>query len=458
MRQATASTHVPELRALVLDYTRRLPPATLADPSDCAHLVQTNALLQQALSPILSAARVHPDPAEALPAAPIYVGLSPRPDYNTSIQITTFGLLVLVNARLYETLHHLALLHACVTTFADPNGHVRSTAPLALEKRGVVFRSTLEVFSQRRLPTLDWLPTLDAKHKAFAADLWVGSLQFLLAHEVAHAMLGHLTTDTPQIDENPTDEEARAVATHQSQEHDADHLAMELNIRCGGPRPGQHPELPYAGGVFYALATSAVMSADLNGTQDADLARMRALYWETKTHPLPFYRMAYMVSRTHPDRIEADLPFCDMLVRNQLHLLGGSEPYRNKAALQTLSDLAQRDKAVRQELERIVRDPRGVRPAGPTWFMHLLNLGRDAAKTVLAHLSVSYFAHALCLRPVAAVWLGRGYVEFARTFLSDRIDAEAQAFDALLRRAIPEVDGTVAAALSYGVAQPCSLG
>ena len=201
----------------------------------------------------------------------VFVGEFPTGSFNAQAVAVPGGVLILINTGLMGMVHKLTKIMALSFGFADLSSETRMRETFEAwsdysenqitEMLAEVVLAYLvggNVYSARRLPALGGL-------KGFVrAGICSECERFVIAHEYAHALLGHLDGYQPPKGINGSAGELQVIAKSWEQELEADVVAMQLMLTTGMPRLmfGSGPRLvdhPLKALVMQSVAAGALL-------------------------------------------------------------------------------------------------------------------------------------------------------------------------------------------------------
>jgi hypothetical protein len=254
--------------------------------------------------------------------------------------------------------------------------------------------------------------------------------EFILAHETAHILLGHLggrDTDAP-------------VSFRSVEELEADQVGQML---ISWSNNDQNDEYQFFGVIIWSeIFDTLEVSRLILEEKGVEALFARA----AQDHPHPALRRSNAITAAHPLGEFASLPMCDSLlsafdiVRRRLH------PQRSAQALQAVEDLSREaDDAVFERLVLGGGQVAGVRILRQDDLTSLM--ATDVHTAIVYTSKAAHLYMATLMLPSRAtnvrkqIWLAYFYRTFSVQYLTEpKKNWNADIFDRTLRHAIPELD------------------
>jgi hypothetical protein len=167
---------------------------------------------------------------------PVFCGLFPTGSLNAQAVPVKGGALVLVHTGLMRLLYGVAKINVASAWFND-------THPL-IDKRqtAVALGELLNAYVFGGNPTLAReLPPLQAERRTIAEELAQTCEHFILAHEYAHALRGHLDRECRFVTLKTPIGDLDVLAKRRQQEFEADQFALKLLAPALVPAPDASP-------------------------------------------------------------------------------------------------------------------------------------------------------------------------------------------------------------------------
>ncbi len=242
----------------------------------------------------------------------IYCGLWPEDSVNASAAVFANGFLIRIHCGLYQAAIALSyIIAAMVDQGGGPDG-----ARLSPEEGTRYYDRLLGEIAVGSAITVSDLP-LNNWQLQTAEGLAMMTLNFVIAHELAHVALGHLDpakdihTEIPEPDGDLGDWDPTDTIDAMSIEIEADLVASTL---VGRLYDESIEDGKYCGHMLFFEIVEAVILAQysyLHWAEDSEGLDKFELLSAYRTHPQPAWRRAVSIASHHPDGWFASLPNCE---------------------------------------------------------------------------------------------------------------------------------------------------
>lgn len=369
-------------------------------------------------------------------------GMTADHEVNASAQPAGDGFVILITDRLVVLINELAHVHAAVTRFAAGDGTVMEPMMSHEQVHQRIGQLLAWVRDGKPLPIVDpW--GLDEDRTFFAEVIYDETLGFVLAHELAHVLLGHLEDRTKEFREFVhAVPEATTNGILAVDEIEADALAARLCARRTTQLGrGTH----HLGGLFFFQINYLLEVAANAGRNESFRQAVRRMQARAKlTHPHPFRRLDLAIRAATQDD-PGPLELCDGALLTFDEIWHGPRPARSAAALDNLERIG------------VGLDPdplnamfgfkkHGMRILAPNDIRDLLE--RDGEAGAIAWVSLAALSYLSevglqrrCVSGERQLRLYTLFGSFHVLYLNvPHPSAEAIALEADVRAAIPELD------------------
>lgn len=374
-------------------------------------------------------------------AGSVLCGMLPSGDVNAYAQRVDAGYLILVTSTLRWLAGELSGLAAALMPFEADDGSVLKPA-MTFDKATQRVNQDLEwCFGRVPLPRRRPEIPLTGFRANAAVVHYEDVLTFVLAHELSHIVLGHLSEGNRMYREFPPELPSPSrIDFGAIDEIDADvlaaRMALALTERAGGRT--RH----FGAIVFFEISNMLEMSiAAIEDAVGRDPVKRLADRGRTD-HPHPFFRRSQAIVAAEPDGYMARLPYSDAMLTLFEELWHGPDPDRGQEAITALEEMAKGADYAR--LDAVLNQSvSGIHVVMKEGLFSLVDGGVRAGSASVSALALRYLAlvarGSRIISAQAQLKLAIVYTAFHASYLDvGSPDKLARDLDRNLRAAIPE--------------------
>jgi len=372
------------------------------------------------------------DGSPGISVGPIYVGVYPSKLVQATTTAVTSGTLILV----YEKLLHAIAEMAAVVAAVFPGRLGGEEVPPDLSEADAHKALRSIVGSTLQGQSLMLAIQLDQRRVTLATMLAELATNFVIAHELAHVVLGHLAARNRRIRGKSG---ALLISLPSWQ--------MEMAADTRGFRIAQASyerlglEMQYLGAVLFfeieEMADSLRVEAEPALAYDLDDVST------VVSHPRASTRRTNLITDTHPDSIRAELPVVDWLVGFIARGLGKPALAVDAGALEALRQIANTcDRDRYKAALRIGESQEGVTFYEMSALYRYVEESHEQARAAVAFSAMGCLEISAAQNEFFRVTLPMLYSVYRQTYQNrpnDHIE-EAGAFEQLLRACVPDLD------------------
>jgi hypothetical protein len=262
------------------------------------------------------------------------------------------------------------------------------------------------------------------------------TLDFVIAHELQHVLLGHTDRTLAEAALGQTAGKIRIYSWAEEMAADTAGLAGILDVRHGA-RPAQAAYFGPA--LFFELEACSDTQRDAF-REGADAVEADAARYSS--HPPPQARRSALILATHPDGMRARLPDVDMIVELVSAARGAAMPEPTDEQIERLR--AYTDATPGAELDRLMnvgQAENGLTTLDIRPILDKIKADAEWARGAVARAALGMLSTPLASREAYRIHLGVLALLYSGVYLATPEPTEEdRMFSGLVRRCVPDID------------------